>query len=88
MDSKLATSRMLADVQELLYFGSQPANPPVNAASVVYVPVTVANLVNPTRGYFRALVTDATTTTFGAAVVGGGANTVPVYSDGTTWRIG
>lgn len=36
----------------------------------------------------RAFVTDATVTTFASAVVGGGANPVPVYSDGTTWRIG
>lgn len=36
----------------------------------------------------RALVTDANSTTFAAIVAGGGANTVPVYSDGTDWRIG
>jgi hypothetical protein len=37
---------------------------------------------------FRYLVSDATTTTFGAVVAGTGANRVPVYSDGTNWRIG
>jgi hypothetical protein len=36
----------------------------------------------------RALVTDASSTTFAAVVAGGGANVVPVYSDGTDWRIG
>lgn len=36
----------------------------------------------------RALVTDANATTFASIVAGGGANTVPVYSDGTNWRIG
>ena len=36
----------------------------------------------------RRFVTDATTTTFASAVVGGGSNGVPVYSDGVTWRIG
>jgi hypothetical protein len=36
----------------------------------------------------RAFVTDATVTTFASVVVGGGANGVPVYSDGTNWRIG
>lgn len=36
----------------------------------------------------RAFITDATVTTFGSAVVGGGTNKVPVYSDGTVWRIG
>lgn len=39
----------------------------------------------------RTFVTDANTTMtlgIGAAVVGGGANVVPVYSDGGSWRIG
>jgi len=36
----------------------------------------------------RAFVSDATSTTFAAAYVGGGANSVPVYSDGIAWYIG
>lgn len=36
----------------------------------------------------RAFVTDATATTFASVVSGGGANSVPVYSDGTQWLIG
>lgn len=36
----------------------------------------------------RFLVTDANATTFASIVAGGGANAVPVYSDGTNWRIG
>lgn len=36
----------------------------------------------------RAIATDANSTTFAAVVAGGGANVVPVYSDGTDWRIG
>lgn len=36
----------------------------------------------------RMFVTDANATTFASVVAGGGANTVPVYSDGTNWRIG
>ena len=36
----------------------------------------------------RGFVSDATSTTFASAPVGGGANTVPVYSDGTNWLIG
>ena len=36
----------------------------------------------------RALVTDANATTFASTVAGGGANIVPVYSDGTNWKIG
>lgn len=36
----------------------------------------------------RAFVTDATVTTFASTVVGGGANAVPVVSNGTNWIIG
>jgi hypothetical protein len=36
----------------------------------------------------RAFVSDATSPTFGATVVGGGAVKVPVYSDGTNWKVG
>lgn len=36
----------------------------------------------------RALVTDANATTFASVVAGSGSNVVPVYSDGTNWRIG
>jgi hypothetical protein len=36
----------------------------------------------------RAFVTDATVTTFMSTVAGGGANAVPVVSDGTNWKIG
>ena len=36
----------------------------------------------------RAFVSDATVATFGTAYTSGGSNKVPVYSDGTIWRIG
>ena len=39
----------------------------------------------------RAFITDgniAASTNFAAQVTGGGSNNVPVYSDGTNWRIG
>jgi hypothetical protein len=36
----------------------------------------------------RSFVTNATGPTFGATVVGGGAVKVPVYSDGTNWKVG
>jgi hypothetical protein len=36
----------------------------------------------------RAFVTDGNTTTFYANVGSGGANNVPVFSDGTSWRVG
>jgi hypothetical protein len=36
----------------------------------------------------RAFVTDSSVSTFGTTVVGGGAIKVPVYSDGTNWKVG
>lgn len=36
----------------------------------------------------RYMVTDATATTFMSTVAGGGANIVPVVSNGTVWKIG
>lgn len=36
----------------------------------------------------RRMVTDATAVTFQSIVAGGGTNIVPVYCDGTNWRIG
>jgi hypothetical protein len=36
----------------------------------------------------RRFVTDANATTFNSIVAGGGSNNVPVFSDGTNWRIG
>lgn len=35
-----------------------------------------------------AICTDSSVTTFGAVLVGGGSNTVPVYWDLTDWRVG
>jgi hypothetical protein len=54
---------------------------------------TVGGLLTPVAAGVggRATVTDATATLtagIGAVVVGGGANIVPVFSDGTNWRIG
>jgi len=36
----------------------------------------------------RSFVSDANDTAFNAVVAGGSANNIPVFSDGTTWRIG
>jgi len=36
----------------------------------------------------RTFVTDALGPVFGATVVGGGAVFIPVYSDGTNWKVG
>lgn len=48
---------------------------------------TVATLPTGSLGK-RSFVTDATVTLFATAVVGGGANNVPVYYNGTNWMIG
>lgn len=56
--------------------------------AIMVTPVAVASL--PTAGIAgrRHFVTDATATTFASVVAGTGANKVPVYDDGTNWRIG
>lgn len=48
---------------------------------------TVATLPAGAQGA-RAFVSDANATTFASIVAGGGANPIPVYHDGTNWRIG
>lgn len=54
-------------------------------------PVTVGTLGSAAFTGARHAVTDATQTLtagIGAVVAGGGANIVPVFADGTNWRIG
>jgi hypothetical protein len=36
----------------------------------------------------RAVVSDANSPTFGSTVTGGGSTLIPVYSDGSAWRVG
>jgi len=62
----------------------------VYSVNAKFTPVTVASLpAAATIGAgAKAFVSDATATTFASIVAGGGANNVPVYSDGTNWRIG
>ena len=36
----------------------------------------------------KSFVSDASAPSFGATVTGGGAVAVPVYSDGTNWKVG
>ena len=57
------------------------------ARNLVSSPTTVAGLTAAQTGA-RSFVTDANATTFASIVAGGGANGVPVYYDGTNWRIG
>ena len=62
-------------------FDKQPSIGP--ATTVTLLP-TAKSVDAGTRGF----VTDANAVTFQSIVAGGGANAVPVYSDGTNWRIG
>jgi hypothetical protein len=54
---------------------------------VNYTVATLPSAVTSGAGA-RSFVTDALTPTFGATVVTGGAVAVPVYSDGTNWKVG
>jgi len=61
-----------------------------NAAATLQCPV-VAYAALPAATYaagLRAFVNDSTVIAFGDPVVGGASNTVPVWSDGTVWRVG
>jgi hypothetical protein len=61
----------------------------VVAATVQTTPSTFAQLPNAVGNTgARAFITDGSTTTFAATVAGGGANFVPVYSNGTVWKVG
>ena len=66
------------------------ANAAVVATIVKTTAVTVSQLPSAATvgAGARAFVTDANSTTFNAALVGGGANNMPVFSNGTGWFIG
>jgi hypothetical protein len=49
---------------------------------------TVSGLPTDATQGDRRMVTDANATTFASVVAGGGSNIVPVYWDGSDWRIG
>jgi hypothetical protein len=55
--------------------------------NLVYTVTTLPTAVSAGVGA-RAFVTDSSVTTFGTTVVGGGISKVPVYSDGTNWKVG
>ena len=52
-----------------------------------YTVATLPSAVTSGKGA-RSFVTDALAPTFGTTVVNGGAVAVPVYSDGTNWKVG
>jgi len=49
---------------------------------------TTVSLLPASPAVKRRIVTDADSTTFNSIVAGGGSNIVPVFFDGTDWRIG
>jgi hypothetical protein len=53
----------------------------------IYTVATLPNAAGAGAGA-KAFVTDALSPSFGATVVAGGAVFVPVYSDGTNWKVG
>ena len=52
-----------------------------------YTVATLPSAVTSGAGA-RAFVTDSSVSTFGSNVAGGGSGKVPVYSDGTDWKVG
>ena len=76
-----------------LYFNRLDAlNTQLTASGVIpplinYTVATLPSAATSGKGA-RSFVTDATAPTFGATVVGAGAVAVPVYSDGTNWKVG
>jgi hypothetical protein len=68
-------------------FGQLSTASGIIPALTVYTVATLPSAATSGIGA-RAFVSDANATTFASTVVGGGANKVPVYSDGTDWKIG
>ena len=60
---------------------------PVTLSTAVYTVAELPSAVTATAGA-RTFVSDSSVTTFNATVAGGGANTVPVFSNGTDWKVG
>jgi hypothetical protein len=61
----------------------------VVAQTVQTTPTTYAQLPDPVGiAGTQAFITDGSTSTFNATVAGGGSNAVPVFSNGTNWKVG
>lgn len=82
---------IISDTTGYVGMGTTGASPPVCKLDVrgdiKSTARTVATLPTGSAG-MRSFVTDANSTTFASVVAGGGGNGVPVYHDGTNWRIG
>ena len=77
---RLYFNRLDAILDQLKTSGIQP---PLTNYTVTTLPSAVTSGIGA-----RSFVTDALAPTFGAVVATGGAVAVPVYSDGTNWRVG
>jgi hypothetical protein len=77
---RLYFNRLDAIIDQLKTSGIQP---PLTNYTVTTLPSAVTSGIGA-----RSFVTNALGPTFGAVVVTGGAIAVPVYSDGTNWRVG
>ena len=90
---RFSSSALLAGADNTYDIGAAADNRPryIRAASALVSPSTVVGSLPAaaTAGAgARSFVTDASATTFLSTVAGGGANKVPVVSDGTNWLIG
>ena len=59
----------------------------ITTASTVYTVATLPDPVVAGAGT-RTFVSDSSITTFNTTVAAGGTNTVPVFSNGTNWKVG
>jgi hypothetical protein len=80
-------ARYLDQLNNILRFYFTVVDSAVNQPSS---PVLVANLASAVLSGVgsRAFVIDSSVSTFGSTVAGGGSTKVPVYSDGTNWKVG
>jgi hypothetical protein len=70
-----------------LYFVQLNAAVNLLQAPPIYLVADLPSAVDAGVGA-RSFVTNATAPTFGSTVAGAGAVKVPVYSDGTNWKVG
>jgi hypothetical protein len=93
VSSSAGGGHFIASTDNTFDIGSSGANRPRNlymGSWIRMATTTVASLpAAATAGAgARMFVTDASAPTFGSAVAGGGAVTVPVYSTGSAWNVG
>jgi len=80
-----STNDTLIEAAEITYQGDVKALRAIKTQAVAVASLPSASSIGAGG---RSMVTDANATTFNSIVAAGGANIVPVFSDGTNWRIG